>query len=280
MGALLGAVSAICIGIADVLGRRVAETNNAISLSGLLQIVAAATAAIAVVVVPSTWIGGDVALGLASGLGLGVGLAAYFHALGGSTSTVVAPLVGTLVAVLPFAYTVGTGSSVPPVAIGGAVLALGGLAVLSSRSNGATTTATQIRHGLLWGSVSGLGYGSGLTFVIETAAVSGAWPSFAQRLSAAVFTFVLAARLGLPLFPSATRRSFGLAIVSGTVSGVASLSYLFGVQIDAQPTVVMASTFPAASVIGGRLVLGDEVSARQGVGVLATLAGVALIVAT
>ena len=57
-----------------------------------------------------------------------------------------------------------------------------------------------------------------------------------------------------------------------------SLAYIGGVQIDAQPTVVTSGLFPIASVTGGWLVYGDEVSAAQVLGIGVALAGVTAIV--
>lgn len=280
MGLLLGALSALAVGIADVLGRRVAQTNHAVSLSGMLQLFATATALGAALVFPSTLDGRDVAIGAISGLGMGAGLAAYFTGMTASTATVVAPTVGALVAIIPFSYTVLTGTRPSALAIGGGVLALVGLVVLSAGSGARRTTPTQIRAGLAWGTLSGVCYSTGFTIVIETSEASGAWPSVSQRLTAALFTFALAARLRLPLFPSIDRGGLGFASASGVFGGLSSITYLLGVQLDARPTVVMASTFPAVSVLGGALVLSDEVTRRQAAGLVATLVGVAVLVST
>jgi len=76
-----------------------------------MGLVAIFTALAATLIVPSVFSWDDALIGLFSGLGLGLGLLWYFTGLTHSSSAVVAPLVATLSAVIPFLYAVVRGAS-------------------------------------------------------------------------------------------------------------------------------------------------------------------------
>ncbi len=285
MGALLGIAAAVCIGTGDVLARRVVARFHVASLSVVVQSVAMVLSLAIAIALGDGWIHRDAAIGAASGLGIGVGMAAYFQAMTASNAAVTSPVVATLSAVVPYTYTVARGAVPSAVAAGGAALALLGLIVISTPGRGMDLRGDQVRRGLVFGTISGLGYGFGLSVVIEADAAAGMWPTVTQRLVAALMMIPLArvARVRwLPLRDGESpwrSRALRRTVLSGLIGGLSTVLYLAGVQIDAQPTVVGASAFPAASVLGGWWLLGDGVSARQVVGVIVTLAGIALIVA-
>jgi uncharacterized membrane protein len=77
-------------------------------------------------------------IGALSGLGGGIGLAAYYKALAVGTMSIVAPL-AACGAVIPFGLSLATGERPSGLALGGAVVALGG-AVLASVEGTAPTT--------------------------------------------------------------------------------------------------------------------------------------------
>lgn len=272
MGALLGSITALCIGISDMFGRRVTAASSAMTASAVMQVVAAAAALASVSFVDSTWLWDDVLLGGLSGLGMAVGLSCYFGGLQRAGSAIVAPLVATLSAVVPYVYTLVRGTSPTALAAIGAGVALIGLLLVTVGGS----SADHMRTGLLWGLASGAGYGFGLTIVIETSSDSGVWPSVSQRVVAFVFMLVVATVLGAPKLPPAGVRFAGA--VGGVFAGVTSLAFIYGVQVDAQPTVVTAGLFPIASVAGGWLFYDDQVSRTQAAGIAVALAGVTAIV--
>jgi uncharacterized membrane protein len=78
VGALFGLLSALSIGFSDLFGRRVVRAGSALTAAVVLSVVAIGTSVIAVVLFGSTMRGTDLLLGLASGIGLGIGLATYY----------------------------------------------------------------------------------------------------------------------------------------------------------------------------------------------------------
>ena len=127
MGALFGSLAALSIGMSELFGRRVSKQLGAITLSVTVQFMAAVTAMVgALTFVPSELIVADMVRGAVSGVGYGVGMTCYFAGLNRSSSAIVAPVVGTLSAVIPFTYSVATGESAAAIAVAGAAIAVVG----------------------------------------------------------------------------------------------------------------------------------------------------------
>lgn len=273
MGAVFGALTALCIGLSDLFGRRVVAARGAVATAMAVQAVATVVSAATLLVISSTFDLGDVLIGAVSGLGFGVGLGCYFGGLARSTSTVVSPIVATLSAVVPFAYAVGRGASVSGWSVAGAVVAIGGLLLITAGGGRVAHAAVGSR----WALASGLGYGVGLSIMIEASEASGAWPALAQRATAFVLMVAVAVRStgGVP-----TLGGMRLAVlVAGAFAAMSTVLYLLGVQADTTPAVVTASMFPAVTIAIGRAFYGDTVSRSQVLGLLVVLFGVAGVVA-
>jgi len=267
MGALLGSLSATCIAFSDLFGRRVIGKSSVLTTAVVMQFVAIFGSMLPLLVIAGEPRADDLIRGGLSGLGLGVGLACYYGGITRSSSTVVAPLVATMSAVVPFTYTVVTGGSASVFAIMGAAVAVGGLVLITIGGRAATAVWT----GLAWGLVSGAGYGFGLTVVIDTASESGAWPAVTQRMAAFALMIVLAGASRAPMIPPKGARLSGFA--AGLLAAGSTIFYLAGVQADAGPAVITAAMFPAGSVAVGRFFYSDPVSRPQIIGIGAVLLG-------
>lgn len=261
-------MTSLSIGMSDLFGRRVVHSSGPVVAGAAMQFVAIVTSLVAVLIVSGTFVLADVVIGLASGIGIGVGLWGYFSGLERSSSAVVAPLVATMSAVIPYGYAVVRGASPALLAVVGAAVALAGLIIITLGAGRTTSMAS----GLKWGLVSGSGYGFGLSIVIETNEVSGAWPSVGQRIAAFTLMVILASRMRIDPRPPVGLRL--AAIAAGVMAGLSTIFFIFGVQADATSAVVMASLFPAVSVVVGRFVYGDDVAQRQIVGIAVVLLGV------
>lgn len=268
MGALFGTLSALAIGLADLFARRVVRASTPLTASVAVSVVALATGAVAVVLLGSTMRGDDLLLGVVSGVGLGIGLATYYAGIIRSSSTVVTPIVAALSAIIPFLYALVDGE-VPTVwAVAGAAVAVGGL-LLITMGGGYTH---HVRAGLVWGTLSGLAYGTGFAVVIGTSSGAGALPAVGQRLAASAIVVGLAIRQDNPLMPPVGART--AAVIGGSVAGLSTVLYLIGVRADATAAVITSSMFPAFSVAIGRTVFGDSVSRTQALGIAVVLVGV------
>lgn len=271
MAIVFGLLTSLSIGLADLFGRRVVNARGPIAAGAVIQFVAIFTSLGALLIVDSTFDMGDFGIGLASGLGLGVGLWCYFGGLQRSSSAIVAPLVATMSAVIPFGYAVVRGADPTAIALLGAAIAIGGLALITMGGG----RVEHMREGIRWGLMSGCGYGFGLSIVIEASESSGSWPAVAQRVSALALMLVVARSSSLSVVPPMNLRT--VAIVSGVFAGGSTIFYLLGVQINATSAVVTASLFPVVSVVVGRFVYHDDVAPRQAAGIGVVLAGVILV---
>lgn len=272
MGALFGLLTALSIGIADLFGRRVVVRRGAVVAATMLQAVGFVASCLLLVLLGGDPIGEDMIVGVVSGVGFGVGLWGYLSGLGVSSSAVVAPIVAAMSAVIPFAYTLARGATASALAIGGAIVAIAGLVLVSTRQ----APAANVREGVRWSIISGLGYGVGLSVIIEATEDSGVWPAVMQRFGALAFMIVIALKAGQGLPVSGVRIA---GITSGTIGALSTVFYLLAVQADPTPAVVTASMFPAVTVVVGRFVYGDIVSRRQVVGLGVVLVGVVAVVA-
>lgn len=274
MGALFGSLSALFIGFSDLFGRRVVGVSSATTAAVTMQFVAIFASLASMILVASAFGWRDVIIGALSGLGMGVGLATYYGGIARSSSTVVAPLVGVMSAVIPYGYTLLSGARPSGIAIGGATVAFGGLVLITAGK--ARGRAGFVRTGLIWGFGSGLGYGFGLSVIIEASSTSGAWPAVSQRIVAFLLMVAVARGVSAQVVPPVGVRIS--AVTAGVFAGLTTIFYLIGVQADAPPAVVTASMFPAASVAIGRIFFGDPVTRTQAVGIGIVLLGVAGVV--
>lgn len=272
MGAFFGALSAVSIGLTDLFGRHVVNRRGPLLAAMIIQAVATVASASSLLVISSRFDRGDVVIGAVSGVGLGIGLACYLGGLVHSSAAVVSPVVATMSAIIPFSYAVARGSSASPWAVIGAGVAIAGLLLITAGGG----PVRDVTVGLRWALVSGLGYGFGLSAVIETSSASGAWPAVSQRAVAFTLMAVLVVR-SHGVVPIVGVRAFGIA--AGVFAAASTVFYLIGVQADATPAVVTASMFPAATVTIGALVFGDRVGRVQVIGVGVVLVGVAAVVA-
>lgn len=271
MGIVFGLMTSLSIGLADLFGRRVVNARGPIVAGVVMQFLAIATSLVAVGVVDSAFSTRDFAIGLVSGLGLGVGLWAYFSGLERSSSAVVAPIVATMSAVVPYMYAVARGADPTLPALIGAGVAVAGLVVITMGGG----RVDHMAHGVKWGLLSGAGYGIGLSVVIEATDASGSWPAVGQRITAFLLMVVIARVSAIHSLPPSGLRL--AAVLAGVLAGCSTIFYLLGVQADATSAVVTASLFPAVSVVVGRMVYDDTVLARQIAGIGAVLAGVVLV---
>ncbi len=273
MGALFGLLAAMSIGTSDLFGRRVVMQCHVLSAMIVFQGSAALVALAIVPFVPGWFTADDFVRGLLSGVGLGVGLACYYTSLDRAGSAVAAPIVATLSAVIPFSYTTISGHNPPPVAIIGAIVAFGGLGLVTVGG----TRGSHLWKGAMWAGLSGVAYGVGLSVLVDLSEDSGAWPGFGQRLTSVAAMAALVAFRRLPALPPAS--VLGYATLTGVASAGATLFYIVGIWFNAPATVVGASMFPIMSVLVGRLAYNDPISLHQYVGIAAAVAGVTAVVA-
>jgi uncharacterized membrane protein len=257
-------LTALAIGASDFFGRRIVHTQSPITAAVPMQFFGFLTAAATLVFISSEITLRDGAFGLLSGLGFAAGLGCYYTGLSKASSALIAPTVAMLSAVLPFAYSVFRGSQVSLVTAGGAGVCLVGLAVITVDRRAFSVDWVALR----WGTLSGLGYATGLISLIDVADAAGVWPAVVQRATAFSALAVVAMVVRVPVLPAPNLRV--AAVLAGMAVGLSTVFLLSGLEIDPAPTVIASSTFPAVTVFVGLFAYGDAVLVRQwwGIGIV------------
>ncbi|MFL5838123.1 MAG: DMT family transporter [Solirubrobacteraceae bacterium] len=214
----------------------------------------------------------------AAGLAGAIALSAFYRALAIGTMSIVAPISATGAAV-PVVVGIAGGDRPAALQLAGIVAAVVGV-VLASREldephpEGHVPERTSIALAL----VAALGFGTFFVGMDAGADASVPWALLANRVASvsAVLLVVGAARVPLPGSP---RRLAPLVLV-GLLDAGANGLYAWGATEGLVSVVaVLGSLYPVATVLLARLVLGERVRRVQEVGIVAALAGVALIAA-
>ena len=233
-----------------------------------MQFFAILTAVVTMFFIPSEISLRDGAFGLLSGLGFAVGLGCYYTGLSKASSALIAPTVAMLSSVLPFAYSVFRGSATSSITLGGAVVCLVGLAVITVDRSAVAVDWVAVR----WGTLSGLGYATGLISLIDVTDAAGTWPAVVQRTTACAALALVALKVKVPVLP--VRNLRGAAVLAGIAVGLSTVFLLSGLEVDPTPTVIASSTFPAVTVFVGLFVYGDSVRTQQWWGIAIVILGI------
>ena len=199
------------------------------------------------------------------------GIAFYYTGLQRSTSTLVAPIVASLSAMVPYLYAVSRGTDSSLVAVAGAAVAVVGLVFVT----GGAVSRERLRVGVKFGILSGLAYALAAIAFINAADVEGWWPAVGQRLSGLLALLPVAIVMNVPRYPPPGQRLNGM--MSGLVTAFVSLTYLAALSVDAAVGAVALSTFPVFSVLIGRVFFSDALQRSQMLGIALVVAGMAAL---
>jgi drug/metabolite transporter (DMT)-like permease len=276
MGIILALAAALIYGAADFFGGLAAKRAVVWAVVFVSGAVGLATALIAV---PLLGAGPppprDLAIGAAVGLVGLLGIAALYRGLAIARMSVVAPITAVVAAGMPIAYGVLRGERPSLGALVGIVLALGAVALVSRSSDEDVAGDPEPqRAGLLLACLSGIGFG--LVYVLLAASSRGAWPLVASRSIFLVVTGLIVLWLRAPLLrPSGMLR---LAALSGVLDMGANVLYLLALRYTLiSIAAVIASLYPASTVMLARIVLHERLHRVQWVGVACAFAGVVLM---
>jgi drug/metabolite transporter (DMT)-like permease len=273
--ALLAIVSAGLIGAGDFIGGFLARRLPAV------RVAAAAQAAGLVLALPVAVAVGwdrvtvmDVVWSLASGLCVGVGLMWFYAAMAGGVVSLVAPAVGVIGAVLPVVVAVARGERPGPLAVGGIIVALIAIAVVSIAPSADTGPAPARTALLALG--AGILFGGFFVFYALPSEDAGLLASPLSRITSTLSLALLAVPLSGGV--SVDRRSLSWLAAIGVIEVVASVSLLLAFQRGPVAIAsVLASLYPVTTVVLAGLVLHERLTRLQRLGVLLTLVAIVLV---
>jgi uncharacterized membrane protein len=208
-------------------------------------------------------------LGGASGA---LGIAALYRALSTGRAARIAPTAGVIGAALPVGFSAFTAGLPAPTRLLGFGLALAGIWLASA---GPPSAGRASRWELLLACFAGVGFGGFFIFLglVDPGKI------FTPLIVARCLTFctgLLLVRLNRLPLPSLA--SNPLALLAGLLDAGGNWFYILARQYTRLDiAAVLASLYPASTVLLAGLLLREKVSPRQGLGVLVCLAAIGLI---
>ena len=283
MAVLLALLSALCYGTSDfiggVLSSRVRSWTAAFTgqASGALILIVIAL----LIGSPLAW--ATTGWGALAGVGGGLGIVCLYRGLASGRMGVVAPLSGVIAAMLPAVVGVAGGDRPSVVSWLGIVLALPATWLVASGGDDdaaagdtGTGSARSSRSAMLDGLLAGLGFGVSFAAIAQAPSDAGQWPVAIELLTGAIVTLVgatIAREAWLPRTPTAYLASSTGVLAAAAMSAFVAASNRGMLAV----TGIIASLYPAATVILAITVLRERVHRAQALGLGLCAVAVALV---
>ncbi len=280
----LGLAAAVLYGSGDFLGGMATRRVPVLAVLMLADTAGVIVALAAAVLSPGPASPAGLAWGISAGLIGGLGLIIFYVGLAAGPMSVVAPVAGLVSTVLPVAVALAGGERPGPGVYAGALLCL--VAIVLASSGGATSAASRPgRPGrgraIAYGTVSGALFGL-FFLLIRNAGQSGElWPVAAGRIGELAVVLIAAAVLRRGLLPrGASVRLLLAAAAAGAIDVVANICYVAATRTGMFGlAVVLASLYPAVTVLLARVVLGERLRWVQRTGLGLAAIGILLVAA-
>jgi drug/metabolite transporter (DMT)-like permease len=276
MSVLLAALSALCYGAADFSGGFAARRSPLVPVLVTSQAAGAVLALVFLLAggeaVPA---GRDLAWGAAAGVAGAAGLALLYRGIAGGLVAIVSPTAAVVGAAIPVAFGILSGERPSPTALAGAAICLPAILTLSWERGGAADRRA-LRSALAHALLSGLFIGVFFIALARTAPGSGLWPVLAAR--GASITLLVAAAV-LSRQPLIVSRAGALpTLVAGVADMAANVLFLLATRAGLLSlAVIVASLYPAPTVLLARVFFREHIPPVRAVGLALAVAGIALI---
>lgn len=275
MPVLLALASAVVYGVGDYLGGRASRHQPSVVVALAGQVVSLLMVVVAVLVVgtaspdAATW--GWSAFGGAAGA---LGIAGLYHGLSHGDITVVAPTSAVVGAVVPVAWALVSGERPSALALGGIVLAVVAVALVSGALG--THQHSTPRSIVVLAVLVGVAFGVLFVAFDRADPDSGLWPLVIARVTSVPMLFLLALAIGAR--PSGHRASLYLAMLVGAIDMTSNGLYLAAARGGLLSVVaVVASLYPASTVLLAALIDKERIARWQAVGMALAVVAVVLV---
>jgi len=270
---VFGLASALAWGAGDFSGGLATKKGNVYSVVLISQIVGGIFLAILALIFRETIPQAiDFIFGALAGIAGMIGLLGLYSGLAHGRMGIVAPLTAVLAAAIPILFSLFSDGVPPTVQIAGFGLALVAVWLLSGASGSAAIQPAELGYALLAGS------GFALFFILIDQANETAvfWPLTAARIASVA---CLALFIGIKqVWERPSRAEMPLIILVGLLDALGNafftLSARFG-RLDL--AAILASLYPASTILLAQLVLHERLHKSQWVGVAIALLAVILI---
>jgi drug/metabolite transporter (DMT)-like permease len=273
LGVFLGAVSSLLYGVGDFLGGEGAKRVSAATIVLWAGVVSLPLITVAALLVGGAVEVSDLWWGAAAGASGALGLVTLFAGLGKGQAAAVAPAAAVLGGVFPLLIAVTGGESLSGLDWVGVLVAVPAIVLCSWVADPGEVPLGGVWYGL----VAGLGFGGYTIFINLTSDGSGLLPLVPARTATML---VVAALAGVRVWSVSSWRDSPRRIIVGNgildVSG--NIALLLALRAGSLARVsIAASLYPAVTVLMARLVNGENLAARQIVGLGLTLIALAAI---
>ncbi len=219
----------------------------------------------------------DFAWALVAGVGSAVGTVFLYRGLARGRMGVVAPVSGVGAALVPVLAGVALGERLGPLTWVGILVALPGIYLVSREAANGTGRSW---GGIADGALAGLGFGVLFVALAQVPESAGLLPLAANQGVGAVLTVLVAGISRQPWLPRdrAGRRAAGWGVFSGLLGTAGTAAFLLGSHTaDLAVLGVLASLYPAVTVLLAATVLREPFRLSQGLGLLVCGASVGLV---
>lgn len=284
MGTFLALLAATSYGAGDFCGGLAARHSPTIRVTLLSQ----ATGALLLIPLVPLVGGASSAHALVVGAGAGVAgslaISVFYKAMATGAMSVVAPVSALSAAALPVVVGLLTGEHPSAVSLVGVAIALAAIVLVSQHGPPAEddteldrpAPGTSPRTSLLLGLLSGALFGTLFLFLHSVSDGTGLWPLVGARAASVPFLLLLAVATRTQIRPApGTYRLIGTGgVLDMAANALLLLAFGRGLLVL---VAVIASLYPASTLVLARIVLHERVTRVQGVGLGIAALAVALI---
>lgn len=275
MTQLLSIVAAALYGVADFSGGMAAKTHSAWRVTAWSQLIGVPLLLVAIGVLGATEVTGrDMALGAVAGIFGLAGLVLMYSALATGTMSVIAPIIGALGAAIAIAWDVATGGTITTFQWAGIAISVVAVVLLASQGSGARVDKWPILKAV----GSAAAFAAFFIAMSYTGEGSALWPLAAARIVTVPVAFLIAGALHSASLPD--RPVLPLVAFTGLADMGASLAIVLALQRGSLGlSTMLASLYPAFTVVAAMLILKERPNQSQRVGIALAFLG-ALILAS
>ena len=266
---LLALASAAAYGTSDFVGGVTSRRASPWQVATVGVTVGGVWALLLALLLPGPVTAPDLAWGALAGVGNGLGGAFLYRGLSRGRMGVVGPVSAVGAALLPVVVGLLLGERFGLVVLVGILVALPGI-WLVAREPGA-----QVDAGLADGLLAGAGFGLLFAALGQVPDGAGYWPVVLSQLTGLVAVAGLATLLGEAWLPRTRTPLLGGAL-TGSLSAMAVIGFLLAAQRgQLAVSAVLASLYPAVTVLLARGLLGERLARSQLVGL--ALCGITVV---
>ncbi len=281
MAVVLALVSALAYGLSDFVGGLLSRRVSAWPVAVVAQLSSTVCTAVVATFVVASPQPSDFAWALLGGLGSGMGTGFLYRGFATGRMGVVAPVSAVGAAVVPVVAGALGGERLSLLVWLGILLALPGIWLVSSSTEelpdgDPSQKRASFAEGVLDGVLAGLGFGLLFAALGQIPEEAGLWPLTLTQAVSIPAVVLLAVGLGASWRPR--ERGAWWALLAGPLGAIATGAFLLATQSGYLTVAgILASLYPASTVLLAALILHERVHRAQGVGLGLCAVAIALV---